>query len=198
MRISLPRHARFASLSMLPLLAAAAGAQRPAAFSTIGVEVAGLRGAREERLHETWEQGGGFGVEVSTPLPLGEAGLGVAQLPFRARTADQPDFRARLLTARWGLAGRLAGPLSIRASVIGGNFLMRFDDGPWAVGGLSTESELFLGARGSLDLVVRGVGVTAGIEYDRVLTRVPIGLVTLRAGGRVVTRTPAWLRGVLE
>ena len=177
---------------------AAAHAQRPAAFSTLGLEVAGVRGIDEERLHRTWEQGSGFALELSTPLPLGEAALGFAQLPFRARGADQPDFRARLLSARWGVGARIAGPLAVRASLLGGNFLMRFEDGPATVVGLTTESELYVGARGAIDVTVRGVGLTAGAEYDRVLTKVPIGLLTARVGGRVVARTPAWLREVLE
>ena len=186
------------ALVLFPLLGSAAAAQQSTAFSALRLEVTALRGAHDVRLREHWDQGDGVAVEVSTPLPVGEIGLGIAQLPFDALRPDQPGFRGRLLTARWGIGAR-AGRIAARASLVGGNFLMRFDDDAPSSVGLTTESELLVGARGAVDLALgKGVGLTAGASWDRVLTRIPITLTALRVGAHVTAATPGWLREVLQ
>jgi len=206
-----PRATLAGSLLALASLAVSLGAQEPStstpaavaprsgAFGIIHLELTQMRNVNHERIHDFWDPGGGVAIELGTRLPVGTASVGFARLPFHARAADQPDFAARMLSLRWGVAHRIAGPLAVGGSLVAGNFLMRFDDGDRAVHGLVTESEMFVGGRGSLDVALtHWLSATVAASYERVLTRVPIGLVTVRAGARATANTPRWLRRVLE
>jgi hypothetical protein len=192
---------------MLWLSASSGEAQVPAAdsaassraFSTLSIRVAGARNINRELLHEFWAPRDGLELEVSTPLPVGEIGINVTALSFGGRASEQPDFDAQLVALRWGGSGRIAGPLAIRGSAALGNIFMTFDDGDRRVGGLTTESELLVGAVGGLDLRVSPwLTLTIQSSLQRVLTSTPIDLLVVSAGAKASMRTPRWLRGVLE
>jgi hypothetical protein len=174
-------------------------ASSPRAFSTLSIHLAGVRNVNRERLHALWAPRDGFELGVSTPLPVGEIGIGIAALSFGGRAAEQPDFDARLLTLRWGGSRTIAGPLAFHGSAALGNIFMTFDDGERRVGGLTTESELLVGGVGGLDLRLSPwLSLSVESSLLRILTSTPIDLVLVSAGATLGFRTPRWLRGVLE
>lgn len=174
-------------------------AQVAAPYGTIALRVGSLANVNRERLHESWRPIGGVELQLATPLPLGEAALVVGRVPFRSRRDDVPDFDATLLALRWGLARQVAGPLGARATILLGDFLMRFDDGERSVHGLTEESELFAGLAAGVDLrLTRWLAASAEVAHQRVLTHLPIDLTTVSLGARATAPSPGWLRRVLE
>lgn len=185
--------------TLLALAPTSLPAQAASAYGTLSLRLGSLGNVNRERLDDSWRPGGGLELQIATPLPLGEAAIVVGRLPFTARTADLPDFDATLVALRWGLARQVVGPLGARASVQLGNFLMRFDDGERSVQGLASESELFAGVAGALDLrITRWLAASAEVAHQRVMTQLPIDLTTVSLGARATAPTPGWLRRVLE
>lgn len=182
---------------------AALHAQAPdsaaAPFSTISLRAAALSSVGRDRLRDWWDPTSGVEVEGSTPFPVGEVAIAVARIPFRSLAATQPDFDATIVSLRWGLARRIGGPAVARVNLALGDFMMHFIDTSPTSQGLTRESELLVGAGARLDLrLARWLALSGGAGYQRVLTRVPINLVTFDAGARLSAPTPRWLRGVLE
>jgi len=170
-----------------------------APFSTISLRAAVLSSVGRDRLHDWWDPSSGVEVEGSAPFPVGEVAVALARLPFRSLASAQPDFDATILSLRWGLARRIGGPVVARMQLTLGDFMMHFHETSLTSQGLTHESELLVGAGARLDLrLARWLALSGGAGYQRVLTRVPIHLVTLDAGARLSAPTPRWLRGVLE
>ena len=170
-----------------------------APFSTIALRATALSTIGRDGLRDWWRPSSGAEVEASTPFPVGEAGVAIARVPFHSLDAAQPDFDATIVSLRWGLARRVGGPAVARVHLTLGDFMMHFVDTSPTSQGLTRESELLVGAGARLDLrLARWLALSGGAGYQRVLTRVPINLVTFDAGARLSAPTPHWLRGVLE
>jgi hypothetical protein len=177
-------------------LRAQAADSSTAPFSTISLRAAALSPAGRDRLHDWWRPASGAELEGSTPFPVGEVAVAIARIPFRSLDPAQPDFDATIVSLRWGLARRVGGPAVARMQLTLGDFMMHFKE---TTQGLTQESELLVGAGARLDLrLARWLALSGGAGYQRVLTRVPIQLVTFDAGARLSAPTPRWLRGVLE
>ena len=165
-------------------------------YSHIHLRASGARNVNREQLHEFWSAGTGASLAVTTPFYIGSVGVGATAIPFTARGDGQPNFRALLLGLDWGFELPRAGRLRSRATARVGDFVMLVDNPDLA---LDSESELFVGGELSAAFPVwRSVAVTAATSIAHVRTRPAIDLALLTLGLEYATRTPIWLRAILE
>jgi hypothetical protein len=168
----------------------------PAPYSQLRFRLSGARIVNHEPIHEFWrsETGGGFGVR--TPFYVGSIGVGATLIPFRARDAQRPNFRALILAIDWGTQIPVPGPLGISGAVRVGDFVTLIENPDlW----LDSESELLLGGELAAHLPLRrDLGVTVAGSFAHVRTRPSLDMALLTLGLEYATRTPGWLRAFLE
>jgi hypothetical protein len=179
-----------ASTSPAPLHA------QTAPYSQLRIRVAGARNVNREQLHDYWRAGTGGGVSLTTPFYVGSIGAGATLIPFRTRDISRPNFRALLLGLDWGLEIPAPGPIHARAAARVGDFVTLIENPDvW----LDSESELFVGGELSAGVQLRrDLAVTVAGSYARVHTRPSLDLAILTVGLEYATRTPGWLRAILE
>jgi hypothetical protein len=167
-----------------------------APYSQLRIRVSGARNVNHEPLHDFWRARSGASVVLTTPFYVGSVGVGGTLIPFRARDTGRPNFRALLLGLDWGVGIPVPGPLQARVAARVGDFVMLVENPDlW----LDSESELFVGAELSTALAVwKNVAVSAAGSWARVHTRPSLDLAFVTVGLEYATRTPAWLRAVLE
>ncbi len=180
----------------LPAQAPHDSSGRNAPYSQLRIRVSGARIVNREPIHDFWrsETGGGLGIE--TPFYVGSIGVGATLIPFRARDAQRPNFRAVILGLDWGTDIPVPGPLRAHAAARIGDFVMLIENpNVW----LDSESELLLGGELSAGLALRrDLAVTAAGSFARVRTRPALDVALLTIGLEYATRTPGWLRAFLE
>jgi hypothetical protein len=165
-------------------------------YSQLRVRLSGARNVNRERLHDYWRAGTGAGVGVTTPFYVGSVGATATVIPFRTREVGRPNFTALMLGVDWGVELPVPGPVHARAAARVGDFVMLFENPDlW----LDSESELFVGAELSAGWQMRrDLAVTAAGTFAHVQTRPSLGLALLSVGLEYATRTPGWLRAILE
>jgi hypothetical protein len=182
-------------------LAVASGAPcsldaQPTAYSELRIRVSGARNVNREQLHDYWRAGTGGGVALTTPFYVGSVGAGATLIPFRTRDSSRPNFKAVLLGLDWGLEIPAPAPVYARAAARIGDFVTLVDNPDLL---LDSESELFIGGELSAGVHLRrDLAVTAAGSFARVHTRPSLDLAILTVGLEYVTRTPGWLRAILE
>jgi hypothetical protein len=165
-------------------------------YSQLRIRLSGARNVNHEPLHDFWRAATGGAVALMTPFYVGSIGVGGTVIPFQTRDGNRPDFRALLLALDWGLEIPAPGPLSLRAAARIGDFVMLIENpNVW----LDSESELFVGGELSAGLQLRRhLAVTAAGSFARVHTRPSLDLALVTVGLEYATRTPGWLRAILE
>ena len=189
---------RCALLLALALVASApvtAGGQATA-YSELRIRISAARNFNSEQLHDYWRAGTGGGVGLTTPFYVGSVGATATMLPFRARDVARPNFKALLLGLDWGVEIPVPGPVHARAAARVGDFVMLIENPDvW----LDSESELFLGGELSAGWQLRrDLAITAAGSFTHVRTEPTLGLALLSVGLEYSTRTPGWLRAILE
>ncbi len=169
---------------------------KPRPYSELRIRASGARNVNHEALHDSWRAGTGGSVVLTTPFYVGSVGVGGTLIPFRARDSSRPNFRALLLGIDWGVEIPAPGPLHVRAAVRVGDFVMLIENPDvW----LDSESELFVGGEVSAGVTLwRNLAVTAAGSLARVYTRPSLDLAFVTVGLEYATRTPGWLRAILE
>ena len=165
-------------------------------YSQLRIRLSGARNVNHERLHDYWRAGTGAGVGITTPFYVGSVGATATAIPFRKREVGRPNFTALMLGVDWGVELPVPGPLQARASARVGDFVMLFENpNLW----LDSESELFVGADLSAGWQMRrDLALTDAGTFVHVRTQPSLGLAMLSVGLEYVTRTPGWLRAILE
>jgi hypothetical protein len=186
-----------ASMIQPPLSAQATrDTAKPPPYSQLRLLVAGARNVNHEPLHDFWRAGTGGSVLLTVPFYVGSVGAGATLIPFRARDDGRPDFRALLIGLDWGVEIPMPALVRARAAARVGDFVMIVDNPDLR---LDTESELFVGGELSAALALwKGLAVTAAGSFARVHTRPSLDLALLTVGLEYATRTPGWLRAILE
>jgi hypothetical protein len=184
-----------ANASSLPAQVARDSAA-PTPYSQLRIRVSAARNVNREALHDFWGAGTGGGIALTTPFYLGSVGAGAMLIPFRARDGSRPDFRALLLGLDWGVEIPAPGPVHARAAARVGDFVMLIENPDvW----LDSESELFLGGELSAGVALwKNLTMTVAASLARVHTRPSLDLALVTIGLEYATRTPGWLRSVLE
>lgn len=198
MRLTIPLHAALGLLLVAAprLLAAQADTTTPRPYSQLRLSISGARNINHELLHDFWRAGTGAAVALTTPFYVGSVGVGGTFIPFRTRDSGRPNFRALLLALDWGIEVPAPGPLRARAAAHVGDFVMLIDNPDlW----LDSESELFVGGELSAGLQLRrDLAVTVAGSFAHVYTRPALDLAFVTVGLEYATRTPGWLRAILE
>jgi hypothetical protein len=179
-----------------PLSAQSAPATTPIPYSHLRIRVSGARNVNREALHDFWRAGTGGSVALTTPFYVGSVGASGTLIPFRTRDSSRPNFRALLLALDWGVEIPAPGPLRARAAARVGDFVMLIENPDvW----LDSESELFVGGELSAGVALwKNIGVTVAGSVARVQTRPSLDLALVTVGLEYATRTPGWLRAILE
>jgi hypothetical protein len=169
---------------------------KPSPYSRLRIRVSGARNVNREALHDFWRAGTGGSVALTTPFYLGSVGVGGTLVPFRTRDSSRPNFRALLLGLDWGVEIPVPGPLHVRTAARVGDFVMLVENPDvW----LDSESELFVGGELSAGLALwKNLAVTAAGSLAHVYTRPSLDLAFVTVGLEYATRTPRWLRAILE
>jgi hypothetical protein len=175
---------------------AAVDSSDPAPYSELRFRLSGARVVNREPIHDFWRSQTGAGAAINTPFYVGSIGLGATLIPFEARDAQRPNFRALILAVDWGGEIPVPGPVRLRAAARVGDFVMLIENPElW----LDSESELLLGGELSVALPVRGgFAVVVGGSFAHVRTRPSLDMALVTAGLEYATRTPGWLRAFLE
>jgi hypothetical protein len=178
------------------LAQAAPDTTKPAPYSQFRIRLSAARNVNHEPLHDFWRAGTGGAVVLMTPFYLGSVGVAGTFIPFQRRDTNRPNFRTLLLALDWGFDLPAPGPLRARAAARMGDFVMLIDNPDvW----LDSESELFFGAELSAGLQLRrDLALTAAGSIARVHTRPSMDLAFVTVGLEYATRTPGWLRAILE
>ena len=165
-------------------------------YSQLRFRLSGARALSTDALRDFWRSGTGGSLLVTTPFYVGSVGVGAALVPFRSREAGRPDFRALLIGVEWGSDVSLPGPFSARAAWRIGDFVMLIDNPDlW----LDSESELFVGGEVSAGYALRrDLALTLAGSLAHVFTRPSLDLALVTVGLEYSTRTPGWLRSILE
>ncbi len=185
-----------ASAGLLSVGPGAAAAQdRRRAFDTLSVAIRVAANVNRDTFHRFWDPDPGVELAFQTPFRFGEVELGVHYASFRAKSAEQPDFRAFFPYLGWGYEAALAPRLRWHNGVRAGTFLMTFD-----IGGVNrTEQELGLGLQTRLSYQVGGAwSVDVSARYRAVFTRERLHYVFLAAGLERAFPMPRWLREFLD
>jgi hypothetical protein len=203
MRPSIPTRGLALGLLLLGNLPPALSAQAPPdtatavrPYSQLRIRLSGARNVNREELHRFWSAGTGAALGLTTPFYVGSVGVGGTFIPFRTRDSSRPNFSALLLALDWGFELPVPGPLHARAAARIGDFVMLIENPDvW----LDSESELFVGGELSAGVQLRRhLAVTAAGSFARVYTRPSLGLSFVTAGLEYATRTPGWVRAILE
>jgi hypothetical protein len=175
---------------------AASDSAKAPPYSQLRIRLSGVRNVNHDRLHDFWRAGTGGAVALTTPFYVGSVGVRGTFVPFRTRDSSRPDFRALLLALDWGFELPAPGPLHARAAAHVGDFVMLIENPDvW----LDSESELFVGGELSAGLPLRrDLSVTVAGSFARVYTRPSLDLAFVTVGLEYATRTPGWLRAILE
>lgn len=165
-------------------------------YSQLRIRMSGVRNVNHEELHDYWRAGTGGGVGITTPFYVGTVGATATVIPFRKREIGRPNFTAVMLGIDWGVELPIPGPIHARAAARVGDFVMLFENPDvW----LDSESELFLGAELSAGWQVRrDLALAAAGTFAHVRTQPSLGLAMVSVGLEYATRTPGWLRAILE
>ena len=165
-------------------------------YSQLRIRMSGVRNVNQEALHDYWRAGTGGGVGITTPFYAGSVGATATVIPFRKREIGRPDFTAVMLGIDWGVELPIPGPIQARAAARVGDFVMLFENPDvW----LDSESELFVGVELSAGWQMRrDLALTAAGTFAHVRTQPSLGLAMVSVGLEYVTRTPGWLRTILE
>lgn len=168
----------------------------PTPYSQLHIRLSGARNVNREALHEFWRAETGGSLGLTTPFYLGSIGVGGTLIPFRARDAARPNFRALLLAIDWGVDIPAPRPLRARAVARVGDFVMLIENPDlW----LDSESELFVGGEISTGIALRrDLAMMVAASFARVHTRPSLDLALMTVGLEYATRTPGWLRAILE
>jgi hypothetical protein len=168
----------------------------PRPYSQLRIRLSAARNVNHEPLHDFWHAGTGGGVAVTTPFHVGSVGVSGTLIPFRTRDSSRPNFRAVLLGIDWGVEIPAPGALHARAAVRVGDFVMLIENPDvW----LDSESELLVGGELSAGLALwKDLALTAAGSFARVHTRPSLDLALITVGLEYATRTPGWLRAILE
>ena len=170
---------------------------RPAPYSQLRFRLSGARIVNREPIGDFWRSNTGGSLGIAAPFYVGSIGVSGTVIPFRTRDGTQrPNFRALLLGVDWGGTLPLPGPLRLQATARVGDFVMLIENPDvW----LDSESELFVGGELSAALPLRGpLALTAAGSYAHVRTRPTLDVALLAVGLELSTRTPGWLRAILE
>jgi hypothetical protein len=172
------------------------GSANPAPYSQLRIRLSGARNVNHEPLHDFWRAGMGGALALTTPFYVGSVGVDGTFIPFRTRDSGRPNFRALLLALDWGFELPTPRPLHARAAARVGDFVMLIDNPDvW----LDSESELFVGGELSAGLQLRrDLAITVAGSVARVHTRPSLELAFVTVGLEYATRTPGWLRAILE
>jgi hypothetical protein len=169
---------------------------KPAPYSRLRIRLSGARNVNRDQVHDFWRAGTGGSLAVTTPFYVGSIGLDGTLIPFWKRDPARPNLRVLLVAVDWGSEIPTPGPLRVRASARVGDFVMAIENPNVR---LDTESELFVGAglSAAMPLWKRFSLALAG-SYAHVYTRPTFDLAVLTIGLEYATRTPRWLRTILE
>jgi len=173
-----------------------AGTRQSGAYSELRIRVAGARPVGSDALGDFWRSGTGGGLAIMTPFYVGSVGVGATLIPFRSLETGRPNFRAVLVGLDWGVDIPIPGAFRARAAARVGDFVMLIENPDlW----LDSESELFVGGEVSASYALRrDLALTVAGSFARVHTRPSLDLAILTFGLEYATRTPGWLRAVLE
>jgi hypothetical protein len=168
----------------------------PRPYSQFRIRLSGARNVNHEPLHDFWRAGTGGSLALTAPFYVGSLGVGATVIPFRTRDVSRPNFRALLLALDWGFDVPAPGPLRARVAARVGDFVMLVENpNVW----LDSESELFVGGELSGGLAVRkDLAIAVAASFARVHTRPSLDLALVNVGLEYATRTPGWLRAILE
>jgi hypothetical protein len=168
----------------------------PAPYSQLRIRLSGARNVNHEPMHDFWRAGTGGALALTTPFYVGSIGVGGTFIPFTKRDSSRPNLRTLLLALDWGFELLAAGPLHARAAAHVGDFVMLIENpDAW----LDSESELFFGGELSAGLRLRrDLALTVAGSLARVHTRPSLDLAFVTVGLEYATRTPGWLRAILE
>ncbi|HEU5174350.1 MAG TPA: hypothetical protein VFT96_06330 [Gemmatimonadaceae bacterium] len=166
-------------------------------YSTVTVALSAARSIADGALGPYWDAGTGARVDVSTRFHVGDVGAFVVTLPYTARSASQPDFRAFVIGVDWRVVAPRTWRVRPSIGITAGDLLTTFEGVETT--GLSKESEIFLGGTAGLALRVHGgTQLTATATAIQALTSTPIRTASVSVGLAHEFSTPGWLRGVIE
>ena len=192
----MPRLRRSLVLVVLTALVAFPLDAQDAPYSRLRIRVSGARNINNEQLQDYWRAGTGGGIAIATPFYVGSLGATAMLIPFRTRQAGRPNFKALLLGLDWGVEVPAPGPIYARAAARVGDFVMMIENPDvW----LDSESELFVGAELATGVQLRrALALSVAGSFAHVYTRPSLDLAILSVGLEYATRTPGWLRAILE
>jgi hypothetical protein len=183
-------------------VAAQAGADSApsAPYSRLRLRVGAARSVDHEPVDGYYRAATGGAFGITTPFYLGWIGITGAFMPLNALdhnvAAGRPNLHMLLLAVDWGVDLPLHGPLRARASADLGDFVMIIENPETR---FDSESELFTGASLSAGYALRrDLTVVATGFLARVHTRPALNLGIVTLGLEYATRTPRWLRAILE
>ena len=192
--------ARLCASLLLPfaaaILAPADAIGQDSAYSRLRIRASGALNVNDGQLDDYWHAGTGGGIGITTPFHVGSIGATATLIPFRTRDAGRPNFKALMLGLDWGVWLPVPGPFDLRAAARVGDFVMLIENPDlW----LDSESELFLGGEVSAGWRMwRDLGLTVAGSFAHVRTQPSLDLAIVTVGLEYATRTPRWLRAILE
>lgn len=166
-------------------------------YEVLDWSVAGTENVNRVGVHTWWWPSTGLSARVATNGRVGIVEAGGRWVPMSSRTVEQPAWDAVLLYAGWGPRWTPTSPLRLTGTARIGLLRMMFDEQTFA--GVKTENELTAGLAARIELFpVPTVGLFVEATAERTFTSTPIDWIHATAGVVLRTRTPAWLRRVLE
>lgn len=186
-------------LVIAAFLAAAipASGRQVGAYGVLDWSVGGAENMNRVGMHTWWWPSTGVSARVSTNGRVGIVEVGGRWVPMSPRTTAQPAWDALLLYAGWGPRWVPTNRLRLTGTARLGLLRMMFDEETFA--GVKTENELSIGFAARVEwFALRNVGVFAEATAERTFTSMPIDWIHGSAGLVLRTRTPVWLRRVLE
>lgn len=191
-----PRRAVLLLVLAAAILAPMDAEGQDSAYSRLRIRASGALNVNDARLHDYWHAGTGAGIGITTPFHVGSIGATATLIPFRTRDTGRPNFKALMLGLDWGVELAVPGPFDVRAAARLGDFVMLIENPDlW----LDSESELFLGGEVAAGWQVwRDLAVTVAGSFAHVRTQPSLDLAIVSVGLEYATRTPRWLRAILE
>lgn len=167
------------------------------AYAVLDWSAGGTENVNRVGMHTWWWPSTGVSARVATNGRVGVVEAGGRWVPMSPRTAAQPAWDAVLLYAGWGPRWTPTNRLRLTGTARLGLLRMMFDEETFA--GVKTENELSAGLAARIELFpLRNVGLFVEATAERTFTSTPIDWLHGSAGLVIRTRTPSWLRRVLE
>jgi len=153
-----------------------------------------------ETLHDYWDPGNLYEVNLRTPIQFGNMQVGLSYIPFKSKNSEQPDFKGMFFYLQWDKEIFTVKDFEINAGIMFGLCRMVFDKTEmYKSKDELQEHEVSAGFVSSINYnITQNVGLNLTANYNSILTRKKINLAFIGAGFYYTFDTPQWLKDFLE